>query len=59
MIAIINPNQHGFRPCLFCRRNWYFFVDEILKPMDSNHQVDLLLLNFPKPLTQLLITDFT
>ena len=45
---------HGFS----VRRNWYFFVDEILKPIDSNHQVDLLL-NFPKPLTQLLIMDFT
>ena len=45
---IINPNQHGFRPGLSCQTQLVLLVDEIVKVMDSHHQVDLLLLDFSK-----------
>ena len=45
---IINPNQHGFRPGLSYQTQLVLLVDEILKAMDSHHQVDLLLLDFSK-----------
>ena len=45
---IINPNQHGFRPGLSCQTQLVLLVDEVLKAMDSHHQVDLLLLDFSK-----------
>ena len=45
---IINPNQHEFRPGFSCQMQLVLLVDEILKAMDSHHQVDPLLLDFSK-----------
>ena len=46
--SIINPHQHGFQPGLSCQTQLTLLTDEILKAMDSHHQIDLLLLDFSK-----------
>jgi len=41
---IVNPNQHGFRPC----QSQLLLVDNLLRAMDSHHQMDLIMLAFSK-----------
>jgi len=45
---IINPNQHGFRPGFSCNTQLILLVDDILRAMNSQYQVDLVLLDFSK-----------
>ena len=37
---LLNPNQHGFRPNHSCQTQLILLVEDILKAMDSHHQVD-------------------
>ena len=43
---IINPMQHGFRPGLSCQTQLILHIEEILRAMDQNYQVDLIMLDF-------------
>ena len=45
---MLNPNQHGFRPNHSCHTQLILLVENILKAIDSHHQVDLILLHFTK-----------
>ena len=45
---IINPIQHGFRPGLSCQTQLILLIEEILRAMDQNYQVDLIMLDFSK-----------
>ena len=45
---LLNPNQHGFRFNHSCQTQHILLVEDILKVMDSHHQVDLILLDFTK-----------
>ena len=46
----INKHQHGFRPSHSCQSQLLLLTDDILKAMDEKKQVDLILLDFAKPL---------
>lgn len=45
---IINSIQHGFRPGLSCQTQLILLIEEILRAMDQNYQVDLIMLDFSK-----------
>ena len=45
---LLNPNQRGFRFNHSCQTQLILLVEDILKVMDSHHQVDLILLDFTK-----------
>ena len=45
---VINPIQHGFRPGLSCQTQLILLIKEILRAMDQNYQVDLIMLDFLK-----------
>ena len=45
---LLNPNQHGFRPNQPCQTQLILLVEDILKAMDSHHQVYFILLDFTK-----------
>ena len=45
---IINPIQHGFRPGLSCQTQLILLIEDILRAMDQNYQVDLIMLDFSK-----------
>jgi len=45
---IINLIQHGFRPGLSCQIQLILLIEEILRAMDQNYQVDFIMLDFSK-----------
>jgi len=49
---IINNHQHGFRPSYSCQSQLLSLTDDILRAMDNKKQVDLVFLDFVKPLTR-------
>ena len=40
---LLNTNQHGFRSNHSCQTQLILLAENILKAMDSHHQVDLIL----------------
>ena len=40
---IINPIQHGFRPGLSCQTQLILLIEKILRAMDQNYQVNLIM----------------
>ena len=45
---IINNHQHGFRPAHSCQSQLILLTEDILRAMDAQKQVDLILLDFCK-----------
>ena len=45
---IINSAQHGFRPGYSCTSKLINIVEHLAKDMDSQKQIDMIFLNFPK-----------
>ena len=48
MYNIINNHQHGFRPAHSCQSQLILLTEDILRAMDAQKQVDLILLDFCK-----------
>ena len=45
---ILNNCQHSFRPKYSCQSQLVMLTEEILKVMDQQKQIDLILVNFSK-----------